>query len=168
MCASRSRTRGSGHPERAPSITTRTALPRTMNAASEDRRERASRAGRLLGPVAGLLFLVCFVSCASPASYAKRTAGAKAFVPPVPSASDEGSARISSGSATADANEPQKASPGLVEGTVTGAAKTQADDERAIAVGLLLDSAPSAQAIDEGLAIAAVLRRCYGLEGADT
>jgi hypothetical protein len=47
-------------------------------------------------------------------------------------------------------------------------AAAQTGDARAVAVGLLLDSAPSGQAIDQGLAIAAALRRCYGFEGEDS
>jgi hypothetical protein len=35
-------------------------------------------------------------------------------------------------------------------------------------VGLLLDSAPSGEAIEQGLAVAAALRRCYGATGEDS
>jgi len=135
-----------------------------MSAASEGRCSPASRAGRLFAPVAGLLVLACLVSCAGPASYAKRTAGAKDFVP---HDSDPTSSRVLPVTAAADAHV-EEARPSRVEGTATEAGTMHAEDERAIAVGLLLDSAPSAQAIDEGLAIAAVLRRCYGLEGDDS
>ena len=43
-----------------------------------------------------------------------------------------------------------------------GATTPLSGKERDIAVGLLLDSAPAPEAIDQGLVIAEALRRCYG------